>query len=212
MRCEYKLFLGFLLLAVLLLAGCSQSQSKGGIYETKQKAIRATSAVSLNTATCTEHWGCNGNTRYFITEDCTHDNEEYCENGCADSECLTTEIQTTEEETSTTTSNIPREFLPDPDLEKTDIYEMTEGDEDVINVAGELVYVRVLVIDEVDRRVKFKINNARSFGLKEGNMIILKDEEDDEDELYIEVVDLQSQTYGGVAQKKVFFRLAKLIE
>lgn len=207
MRKITTLIVIILMIAALALAGCSSNKTRAVYSSSKTSATTAdTSGPTIVSATCTARWTCSGDERYYVNSDCSHTDREMCPDGCSGGLCVGKSTTVTPPANKDPNPTIFKSVsTEDGDLLKTDVFELLEGEEAVVDINGELIYVKALVIDEASGTVKFKINNERSFGIKEGSQIILKSEEDEEDEIIIEVVRL-----GFGTQKSVQFRFAKI--
>ena len=203
MKFNKSLVIIMLIIALLLVAGCSESK------RTIPRSDSSASTAKTATMSCTQRWSCDGDTKFFINGDCSRSNQEYCPDGCDDGACITFVEPEEKEELTVKTSNMPAD-TDDDDLLETGMYKMEEGEENLIDVDGEQLYVKVLVIEPVDESVKFKINRDRSFGLQKGNMIILKDEYDEDDEIVIEIVDIILEDPIRDVPAKVIFKFAKI--
>jgi len=213
------LLVALLIAGLLVLAGCSSGKTKTSVRSTRQSSISAVASPSTVTAqvhaSCTAGWGCDENTKYFLKSDCTRASVTLCARGCQDGDCIKSiEDQNTDDARSGSDSLdfeiINTETEEEGDLVKTDTHELREGEAAVMVVEDATVYVKVLVISEVDGRVKLKIDDDKSFGIANGGMIVLKDEDDDDDELVIEIVDVKIPINPG-EQKSVVLRLGRIV-
>lgn len=199
-----------LLVVAVILIGCGGNSST---VISGARQVSKTAAGPSVKAICTEGWTCSGDMRYFLSSSCSRSQQEQCQDGCSAGNCLQHTAGHDSADGENEIKIVSGDYTEVVNVKKSEIFELQEQQVAVVDIDDQLVSVKVLVIDDISDRVKLKIDGDRSYGIKEGSSIILKDEEHDADEIYIEIVDLklkEDSTYAG--PKIVVMRLGKLID